>query len=608
MRFVYIDSQDKEVSVPGVDALRLRIELGAIVDETMVYDASTDRWAPAADHEIFRTLKRELDGPEGGRYTAPPPPPVTPPPPVAPPAPPAADDDVASLESLAPDDEAPAPEVPTGSPPASEPPAPSEPFPLAPNPFEALEGPTPIYDDATDGEDAVDAASARPDEPAAPGAEWDLGIDLTLDEGVADPVEEAEPATPVVPDDESADRPFDFGAYGELELEAPPGGVPTDDDGAEGPAHGEEGGSSDGIEGMEDLGGGLDLEPSLADSPDGVMPPWMTGQPSPDEPDPDEPPAWTQGTSPAESPPPAPLDGDFPDRDSVRRKLEARRAVEARGGRTAPRSAPGSAGPQRRPVKRRRRGLALPLGLAVLAVVGIAGGWYAGVQLFAGDDGAAPDAPTVTLPALPDRLEPRLRTLSQRATRTMIEGLAALPEREAVPPEPDPDWLGGRYMANASAYPGIPLYWQAVSDWVAAMRTRDDEFFRQAYRDQVAAEGLAADDAQLLLVRGQAGFEAAERDRGLVYDQLDAVARSALSLHAFLEANESDIDFEPAVGGLSRDPVLEAVPASEELGDEMWQRVGEITDALDALGLLDRVTTARLADVFFEKLGATPIR
>jgi hypothetical protein len=86
------------------------------------------------------------------------------------------------------------------------------------------------------------------------------------------------------------------------------------------------------------------------------------------------------------------------------------------------------------------------------------------------------------------------------------------------------------------------------------------------------------------------------------------VGRAALSLHTFLEANEGDIDYEPASGGLSRDPVLEAVPASEELGDEMWARVGEITDALDALGLLDRVTTDRLAAVFFEKLAATPIR
>ena len=74
MRFAYIDSQGKEVSIPSADALRLRIELGAIVDSTMFHDASTDKWAAASDHEIYRTLKREVDGDDGSGFIAPPPP------------------------------------------------------------------------------------------------------------------------------------------------------------------------------------------------------------------------------------------------------------------------------------------------------------------------------------------------------------------------------------------------------------------------------------------------------------------------------------------------------------------------------------------------------
>jgi hypothetical protein len=124
----------------------------------------------------------------------------------------------------------------------------------------------------------------------------------------------------------------------------------------------------------------------------------------------------------------------------------------------------------------------------------------------------------------------------------------------------------------------------------------------------VDAEGLAEIDRALVVERGVAGFQAAARDRSLVYGQLEEVATAALSLHGFLESNEANIDYEPASGGLSRDPILEAVPVNEELGDEMWSRVGDITDALDALGLLDRVTTERLSQVFFEKLAATPIR
>ncbi|HZD06059.1 MAG TPA: hypothetical protein VE173_14205, partial [Longimicrobiales bacterium] len=60
MRFAYIDSQGKEVGIPTVEALQLRIELGAITEETIFYDASKDRWDPAGEHEIFRTLSREI--------------------------------------------------------------------------------------------------------------------------------------------------------------------------------------------------------------------------------------------------------------------------------------------------------------------------------------------------------------------------------------------------------------------------------------------------------------------------------------------------------------------------------------------------------------------
>ena len=67
MRFAYIDSQGKEVGIPSVEALQLRIELGAIVESTMFYDANADRWALAEEHEIFRTLQREVaQGDEGG--------------------------------------------------------------------------------------------------------------------------------------------------------------------------------------------------------------------------------------------------------------------------------------------------------------------------------------------------------------------------------------------------------------------------------------------------------------------------------------------------------------------------------------------------------------
>jgi hypothetical protein len=77
---------------------------------------------------------------------------------------------------------------------------------------------------------------------------------------------------------------------------------------------------------------------------------------------------------------------------------------------------------------------------------------------------------------------------------------------------------------------------------------------------------------------------------------------AALDLHQFLIDNESEIAYDPAAGGVSRDPVLEAVPRTRELGTEMWSRVDRITEALDALGALDRVTTERLTAALFDRI------
>lgn len=106
MRFAYIDSNGNEVPIPSVDALALRVELGAIKADTELYDAHADQWGPAHTHEIFHTLSRAA---EGGEEEF-----VAPPPPVAPPAPPAdsAPSPTPTVEAAAdePTDEDPAPQ------------------------------------------------------------------------------------------------------------------------------------------------------------------------------------------------------------------------------------------------------------------------------------------------------------------------------------------------------------------------------------------------------------------------------------------------------------------------------------------------------------------
>lgn len=91
MRFAYIDSNGNEVPIPSVDALALRIELGAIIDDTQLYDAAADQWAPANSHEIYHTLRRLAVDDEG--FVAPPP--VAAAPVVATPEPAVEDDPVA---------------------------------------------------------------------------------------------------------------------------------------------------------------------------------------------------------------------------------------------------------------------------------------------------------------------------------------------------------------------------------------------------------------------------------------------------------------------------------------------------------------------------------
>ena len=77
MRFAYIDSQGNEVPIPSIDALALRIELGAVGPDTELYDAQADHWGPAHTHEIFHSLSRDAE--EEGFMAPPPPAAVAPP-------------------------------------------------------------------------------------------------------------------------------------------------------------------------------------------------------------------------------------------------------------------------------------------------------------------------------------------------------------------------------------------------------------------------------------------------------------------------------------------------------------------------------------------------
>jgi hypothetical protein len=206
MRFAYIDSHGNEVPIPSVDALALRIELGAIGPDTQLYDAQADHWAAASTHEIFHTLSR--DSQDDG-FVAPPP--------VAPPPPPPPATPTAKLQKPKSKPKAAGPAAPTATDlglTLAEPAPPSPPV-LEPEP--AGEGFDPFPELAPSAEPHTPASPA----PAGTGGGTfdygDLGSGLQLDDTPVAPMD-GPPAT-------SFGAAMDFGSGGgsgsDLKLEQP---------------------------------------------------------------------------------------------------------------------------------------------------------------------------------------------------------------------------------------------------------------------------------------------------------------------------------------------------------------------------------------------------
>ncbi|MGD8319736.1 MAG: hypothetical protein PVJ02_04765 [Gemmatimonadota bacterium] len=634
MRFAYIDSQGNEVPIPSVDALALRIELGAIRPETQLYDAQADRWGPAHTHEIFLSLSRSAA--EGGSgFVAPPPPAAPPPEPASPDAPPPSEpekpDETEALGggAKAAADEPEGPSAPAqevdldftltdvfATPGASEAPGDSEPG-EGSGAREAPELPDALEPPAVS-ESPPPAAPEKPRDAAAAGAE-DVDLDFTLAPEVPSEQDESPPAAAADP---SAPASLDPGEGGALELEPPlseqsvdAGGPDTPD--ATGAAHevdddamelslSPEAGAPDLSEAPEleagdraespddgamDFSGSsvagamdLDLEPPLAEFTPDAPPAWME-QHGPSETDVEEDVMDFSRPSPAEPTPPVhPRASDEEPRPPRRPRPE-------------PRSRPS---PPRRPRKSPVGGILV--GIVVVAVIG--GGGYLGWQkLFAGGsgDGASATArPPVTLPEIPQELMPTMRDVGEKALGDVVARFRAKVAGMELPAEPRGDWLAGVYLANASQFPDIAAYWDGIGAVVDTVRADDTRVFHEAYAARLDSAGISGDRATLLLARADSGFLAAREGRFAAYALMDELVRSALDLHQFLLDNEDDIAYEPAAGGVSRDPVLEAVPNTPALGDRMWGMVDRITEALDALGTLDKVTTDRLTTVLLD--------
>ena len=400
--------------------------------------------------------------------------------------------------------------------------------------------------------------------------------------------------------DSGEEGTFDFGDMGTLELEE---SEPEEEE-----------------EASLSFGGGMEMEQPLADSMDfasGGVEPGDGGleleSPMSDFGS-DSPPAWMEPESAGGA------DDDDPDALTFAQpgQTEDPASAQSEGEQHEPERPERRERPEPRtrpsPPKRRRNLNLAPIlgGVAAVAVIG-GGGFFGWKALSSGSGGSDPDdavpsLPAVTIPDIPAELLPVMRDLAEAALADMIAELRGMQGEFDLAPEPRNDWLSGAYLGTASQFPDVEQYWLGIEALVDRVREVDTQVFHDMYVAQVEAAGIAADTAAMLIERADSGFLASREGRFEAYNQMDDLINAALDLHLFLVDNEADITYEPAAGGISRDPVLEAIPSSSVLGDEMWGMVDNITDALDDLGTLDRVTTDRLFGVLFDRIRVAGVR
>jgi hypothetical protein len=247
--------------------------------------------------------------------------------------------------------------------------------------------------------------------------------------------------------------------------------------------------------------------------------------------------------------------------------------------------------------------------VSVVVLLALAVGGYYGwpiVNDMLGDR-ADPVLPTVAMPALAAELLPQMRSIGETAIADVVSQVNASTRVAGAPLEPDQAWLAGIYLGNASRYDRVAAFWSSIDDFMQGVRAADWQGYHDRYVERVGQSGLGADQAAQIVERADAGFVAAAAQRAQVYAEMETLVDAALALHDFLLANEARIEYRPAATSTA-DPVLEAVPNSPEIGDRMWNLVDQVTDALDAIGSLDRVTRERLTAALTTRLQQVGIR
>jgi len=509
MRFLYVDRSGRRVEVPTLEGLAARLELGAISPETMLYDSVADRWAPAAEHEFFRTIMRP-PGREGLLSATPP--------------------------GLIPSNDEMAEPVVERSSPSSQPGDASD------------DTPESELDPGGSREPRARFAEPESDGTAAHNALFDL-VELDAGSGDGGPL------------DHSLSRDLELSVVPDLQTEAR---MPVLD---------RREADSSGV--REIRLDDIDVEDPRPAGPS----PSAT---SPKEGEGDSLGDWRYVPG---GPPPAPLSGP-----RLGAEEEADYWTPSKGSGTA--SAPPPpvfAGTRTSRPPRRSSGIQRGGTLLVLLLVG----------LFALERLAFRDASS----ALPLDLEPRLAGAAELAFGDMVAAMDSIADLRNLPDRPGQSWLEGVYLAFASRFEEEGSYWILLGEVLSELQAAELALFEGRLRARLQGMPILDSQKEILLQEGMLRFRASNPERRAVYDQAAAIARGATELHALLVAHESEIRYEPfTVSGVSRDPVIEAVPTNRPLAEQMWALIDGVTRGLQDMDAIMGVSTRGFLDAFFRGL------
>lgn len=590
MRFRYIDSKGREITLDSVEALAARIELGAVGPATELFDASTDTWAPAERHEVFRQLQAEAAARGvGGAVDAP---------------------------------------VVLATPPSS-----GSPSRMAGHgdPGRSPESPGAASTDET--------LTLRPDLDAS------VAAALAASGPELPDVDDASSTTPSgsdlatsarkLPDDGS----YDLEIAGDLEVEAAPS-LPVN------PVALDRQPPIEGFRAAVDDAWHLEAQPPPPGGASGAS--GVTSEPSKLEID-DQWGAPKEEVHPFDAPDRFPDDtgpGGWPAEAMLE---DARFAANPGGGRvvevlTAP--AVQWAFLAASLLVMGLFGSAIGQGLLIRALLTsggvLAAGLVTGLVLWRDPDRrtlipaatfaliAAASVPLFVLgsraeaagtpqvgqvqgmprtarpaPAPVPPANPGELAMDSRALEGLIEGLDSLASAYGVDRRP-PAWLHGIYLANASQYPEVEDYWRRYADYIVAVETQDADWFRSSYEARLLAAGIRSEAVDGIVTRGVERFRGTRERREKLYATMRELAQASVELHAFLLDNEDDIAWEPfEQEGVSEAPVVEAVPSSPEIEDRMWALIARVARALESISELGETSPARLQQAMVDSIRAS---